>query len=89
MRKYSLLLSSGCFSAGVLLTSLESYVARIIGIGLFLISIYLLNEWQSDQQSRKQFDADNYRRENTSKITVAAFLTFIVSSAAGLYFIYV
>jgi hypothetical protein len=89
MRKYSLLLSSGCFSAGVLLTSLESYVARIIGIGLFLISIYLLNEWQSDQQSRKQFDADNYRRENTSKITVACFLTFIVSSAAGLYFIYV
>jgi hypothetical protein len=89
MRKYSLLLSSGCFSAGVLLTSLESYVARIIGIGLFLISIYLLNEWQSDQQSRKQFDADNYRRENTSKITVASFLTFIVSSAAGLYFIYV
>ncbi|MFN9915153.1 MAG: hypothetical protein ACK53L_21370, partial [Pirellulaceae bacterium] len=72
-----------------LLTSLESYIARIIGIGFFLTTMYFLKEWQFEQKSRKQFDAIEYRRANISTITVVAVLMFIVSSAAGLYFIYV
>jgi len=69
----------------VLLISTADYVSRILGIGLLLVSMYFIQQFQIAQKEEKNRDFAKYKSNNTNISTILSFVLFIISAALGLY----